>query len=1065
MIERFILYAISRSRAVLTILACILIGGIISMYTIPKQSDPDIPIPFVYVNVVYPGISPDDAERLITKPLEVELQQIEGLVEIYGFSAQNYGAVLIEFEVNHNIDSALADVRALVDQAKKEFPEEAEEPLVKEINATAYPALFVALYGDISERELIRNSKKLSDEIQKLNTVLETSILGYREELLEVIVDPVRMESYQITHDDLYNVIRANNRVIPAGEIDTGLGRYTISVPGLFQSREDIRNIPVKVNGNAVVSLGDIAQVRRTYVDKKTITRFNGQPATIIQVSRRMNGNLLQMIEDVKQTSLSFSQDWPEEIKLEFSFDRSSVATMMVNNMRDSITNAIILVMLLVIAALGYRSSILVGIAIPSSFIATILIFNMMGYALNIVLMFGLILAVGLLVDGAIVVVEYADRKMAEGVDRKKAYAMSSSRMFLPVLSSTATTLVAFLPLLFWPGVSGEFMKYFPITLIIVLIASLFAALLFLPVLGGLFGQTEVKNTQAMSSLAVGSGADLESMDSFTGRYIRFLKTSFKYPGRWTLSCLGLLVGIFFLYGAVGQGTRYFPEIPVDEGVVMVRARGNISLQDAEALTSKVEQIVMSVEGIESTVTQINPNLGYASNSGDDRVPVDVVGQIYFSLNDYKVRDLNSFELLDLLREKTKGFPGIIVEIGETEQGPPVGKDVQLQMRSPDYAALEDAVRRSRAFFEAQTNVLTDIEDNLPLPGIEWIIDVDREKAGRFGTNVSAVGGMVQMITNGTKLGTYRPFDADEEMDIRIRYPDEMRDIENMDSLRIMTPRGQIPISNFIERKATQRKVKIDRLDGERQITLKANTLVDPNTGQKIAAEKAVDLVENWVVQQDFADKIEYRFRGSDEESEAAAEFLGGAMVTALSMMFIILLMQFNSFYFATLTLSMAVLSSFGVLVGLIIMQREFIVIMTGLGIIALAGIVVNNAIVLIDTYQRLRSHYPTAEEAVLKASAQRLRPILITTGTTVFGMLPLAIGVSINVLTRTIEFGSPISFWWKDTALAISFGLTFSTVIALAILPLMIILPEKLAPKWQAFKAEVRQRAGSPGE
>ena len=1057
--KNFILFCISRARVVLTILAAILIGGIVSMFTIPKQSDPDIPIPFVYVSVIYPGISPDDAERLITKPLEVELQQVEGLVQIYGFGAQNYGAVLVEFEVNHNIDNALADVRALVDQAKQEFPEDAEEPIVKEIIATSFPALFVTLYGDVKERELINRAQDLSDAIQSLNTVLETSILGDREELLEVIVDPVKMENYQITHEDLFNVIRANNRVIPAGEIDTGLGRYAISVPGLFQSREDISSLPVRVSGNAVVTLADIAEIRRTYKDKKTITRYNGQPATVIQVSRRLKSNLLQMIEEVKTTSQETTESWPDGIEMDFAFDRSVTTKMMIDNMRDSITNAIVLVMLLVVATLGYRSSLLVGITIPTSFIATILILNILGFSLNIVLMFGLILSVGLLVDGAIVVVEYADRKMAEGYDRAKAYALSASRMFLPVLSSTATTLVAFLPMLFWPGISGEFMKYFPITMIIVLSASLFAALLFLPVLGGLFGKTEVQDAGAFSDIAEGSGANLEDIGGLTGRYIRMLKTSFKYPFLSILGCILVLVSIIMTYSYSSVGLKYFPDIPVNEGSVLVRARGNMSLQEATTLTNRVENIVLDIEGIKSTVTQINPDLGYASNSGDDRIPIDVVGQIFFELEDYRQRDRNSFQLLDYIRQKTADIPGIIIEVSENQEGPPVGKDVQLQIRASEIDTLTYAVDQASKFFEQQSDLLTDIEDNRPLPGIEWVIDVDREKAGRFATNVSSVGSMVQMITNGTKLGTYRPFDAEEEMDIRIRYPNEVRDIENMDSLRVVTPRGQVPIGNFVERKATQRKVKIDRLDGERQFTIKANTLINPSTGEKYPAEMAVDLIENWIQQQDFVDDIEYRFRGSDEESEAASEFLGGALLTALALMAIILLMQFNDFYLAILTLSTAFLASIGVLLGLVVMQREFIVIMTGIGIIALAGIVVNNAIVLIDTYQRLRNHYPTPEEAVLKASAQRLRPIIITTTTTVVGMLPLALGLSINILERTIETGSPISFWWKDTAIAISFGLTFSTAITLIILPLMIVLPEKLNVQWRAFKQELKRR------
>lgn len=1058
--EKFVLAAMKRYRAVLTIMVALLIGGFISIYTIPKQKDPEISVPFISIVALHPGISPEDAERLITKPLEVELQQAEGLKQIYGIGAQNYGAVLVEFDTGYDAPAALNNVRALVKQAQAEFPEDTEEPIVKEIIATAFPSLFVSLSGNISERELLRNAEILSDEITSLLSVLDTTVLGEREELLEVLIDPKKMESYAITVNELLALVNRNNRVIPAGEIDNGLGRVTISVPGLFSSRNDILNLPIKVSGDAAVTLKDIAEIRRTYKDRATITRYNGERAAVIQVNKRLGENLLKMIEDVKVISRQYEAEWGDNIKMDFSFDASRETRDIQDNMVDSISNAVFLVMLLVVATLGYRSSLLVGIAIPTSFIIAILALNLLGYSLNNVLMFGIILSVGILVDGAIVVVEFADRKMAEGHEKKQAYALAAGRMFMPVVSSTATTLAAFLPMLFWPGVSGQYMKYFPITMMTVLSIALVAALVFLPVIGGLIGKTEVKDSQALSDLAAGSAASIEETKGFTGAYIRFLQGVLNKPALSIALVLLLVFGVFKAYQFSGSGVKYFPTIPGYQGLVMVRARGNLSLDDADRLVTRVEDIVLATPGIKSAVTQIASDLGYGSSAGarNDR-PIDIIGTIFIEFEHYHARELGAFELLDDLTLRTANIPGIIVEVRDSEEGPPIGKDVQLELRSADAKLLEIAVKKSRAFFESRTDILTDIEDNQPLPGIEWILDIDREKAGVFGTDVSSVGNIVQMVTSGTKLGTYRPFDAEEEMDIRVRFPDAMRNIENMDSLRVMTPRGNIPISNFVERRAIQRKVKIDRLDGQRQFTIKANTLINPLTGKQYLATEGVAQIDEWLKRQDFIDGVSYRFRGSNEESAAAASFLGGAMIVALSLMAIILLLQFNNFYFALLTISTVPLATMGVLFGLTILQRDFVVIMTGVGVIALAGIVVNNAIVLIDTYQRLRPQCPTAEAAILKASAQRLRPILITTITTVAGMLPLSIGLSINLLSRTIELGAPVSFWWQDTALAVTFGLSFSTIITLGILPLMIILPERLNRHWGKFKGDVQNR------
>ena len=1045
MMENFIRLCIERNRAVFAILFALLFGGILSYITLPREADPDIPIPIIFVGISLPGISPIDSERLLVKPMELELRRLTGLKEFRGVASQNYGAVILEFDVSFDKDQALTDVRAKMDQVRNQLPEDAEEPQVKEFNTSLFPVILVNLTSNGSERELYRHARALKDELTTLPDILEANLIGHREEVLEIIIDPRAMENYNVTAAELTQLLRVNNRLVPAGNIDSGAGRFSISVPGLVESPEDIYNLPIKKNGDSLVRLRDIAEVRRSFKDPDIIARFNGKPTISIETVKRLGANVIETTRGVRSATEKFTADWGDGIEVSFSSDISRFIFEMIGSLEVSLTNAILLVIILIIAALGFRSAFLVGVAIPTSFFIGFLIINILGLTLNQMIMFGLVLSVGMLVDGAIVVTEYADRKMAEGLARKEAYAKAAGRMFLPILTSTTTTLAAFAPMLFWPGVSGRFMSYLPITVIIVLLASLVTAMIFLPVVGGLIGKSEQVGDELLASLAAESKLDVDKMPGITGRYLRFLRWCIAHPFLTITAAGSILTTVVVLYGQYGRGVEFFTAIEPDQANVYVKARGNLSVSEADRLTRQVEQIVLDTPGVEAAFARAGPALasGGDGSRGTD-YPPDLVGLITMQFTHFSTRKVAT-EIIQDINEEAKQFSGIIVEIVKRQDGPPAGKGIEIEVSGQNFDTLNATVARIRTWLEGRQDMFVDIEDSRPLPGIEWNLSVDREAAGRFNTDISMIGSMVQFVTNGLLVGHYRPDDAEDEIEIRARFPFAARSFDQIDRLRITTAAGPVPISNVITRTPAEEVSSIYRVDGARVYEVKSNTTIDPATRQPILSTIAEAEFNKWLVTQDIPSDIRVRLRGANEEAEAATAFLGRAMLASLLLMFIILLMEFNSIYATFLTLFTVVLSTIGVLLGMVITGQTFSVIMTGTGVIALAGIVVNNSIVLIDTYQRLGEVETNHTARILKTAGQRLRPIFLTTVTTMMGMLPMALQISVDVFDRTIQQGEPNSGWWVQMATAIIYGIGFSTMLTLILIPVMLALPEHL--------------------
>jgi multidrug efflux pump len=1049
----FIDAAIARTRTVMTLMVLMVLAGVSAYIAIPKEADPDIQIPVFYVSIIHQGISPEDAERLLIKPMETELRSLEGLDELTAIASTGHAGIILEFDVSFDKDSALADVREKVDLAQAELPGDTEEPLIREFNTSLFPVLIVTLSGDVPERTLFQHARALKDEIEgNVSTVLQAELVGHREELLEVIIDPSRMESYDVSQSELINAVSLNNRLVAAGAVNSGEGRFSVKVPGLFEDREDILNLPIKVSGDGVVTLSDLADIRRTFKDVDSFARFNGQPAIALQITKRIGENIVDNNQQVIDVVERFSEKWPDEIQVNYTLDASTWIFRALGSLQASIITAIALVMIVCVAALGMRSALLVGVAIPTSFMIGFLFMSIMGMTVNMMVMFGMLLSVGILVDGAIVVVEYADRKMAEGLNRLEAYSLGAKRMFWPIASSTATTLAAFLPMLFWPGVSGEFMSYLPITLIVVLTASFITAMLFLPVLGSLVGKTEDQDNEVLTMLAGAETGDVRALPGLTGSYVRLLDRLVNHPGTVLSASVLILVVTMVTYSYLGNGVEFFVDTEPEQAIVLVGARGNLSATDMQDLAKDVEEVILATPGVRTVFSQAGTAVGGGGpGSGGDR-PADLIAEMMIELDKYEERRKGAV-ILEEIRQNASTIPGITVEVRKREDGPPTGKDIQIELTSDDVPALLRTTDFIRHHVDNSDLGLIDVEDSRPLPGIEWVLSVDREMAGRFGADITTVGATVQLVTNGILIGNYRPDDAEDEVDIRVRYPSEYRSVAQLDQLRIRTNSGLVPISNFVSRAPQQQVSTIERIDGHRRYELKANTSVDPATGDKRNVDEVVRTLTAWLSEQEIDPAVTVKFRGANEEQAAAGDFLGKAMLAALFLMFIILLTQFNSFYFSVLTLSTVVLSTVGVLLGMMITGQTFSIIMTGTGIVALAGIVVNNSIVLIDTYQRLLSDGMDEIEAVLRTAGQRLRPILLTTITTMFGLLPMAIQVNVNFFAREISYGGPVAAWWVQLSTAIIFGLGFSTLLTLVLVPVLLVAPSRMKHAFRASR------------
>jgi multidrug efflux pump len=1177
-------WAAEHARMVLAFIALSIIIGGFAYANLPKEGEPDIEIPALFVSVEFPGISAEDSESLLVKPMETQLADLDGLKKMSSTASENYAGVALEFEFGWDKTSIMADVRDSMNTAQGNFPEGADQYTISELNFSEFPIVIINLTGAVPERTMAKIAKDLQDELEGLDSVLEAGIAGNRDEMVEVVIDPLRLEAYNVTALELINVVKNNNQLIAAGEVETAQGKFSVKIPSSFNDVRDIYGLPVKTNGDRVVTLGELAEINYTFEDRQGTARFDGESTVALQVVKRKGFNLIDTVDQVKATLAASKAKWPVElqaaVQVGASNDQSRVVGSMVGQLEGSVLTAVALVMIVVLASLGSRAALLVGFAIPTSFLLCFVLLAMMGISISNIVMFGLILAVGMLVDGAIVVVEYADRRIKEGSGPMHAYVEAAQRMFWPIVSSTATTLCAFLPMLFWPGVPGQFMGMLPVTLIFVLSASLVVALIYLPVMGGVSGRisrvfsdiSDVLRARlpwvvrallvppSMYLMFVGimqilNPIYLIPVGGYAGSFIgvqmflfgsfaasvtlgaarierkakrvvsgfqlslfgRFIQAIVGNPVMPIVAIVTVFAGVFYvatvLFPANSRGVEFFVGTEPEQATVYVRARGNLSLIEADGMVQQVEDVVSAHPAV-INVFAFAGNGGLDTGGPGNQAPSDTKGQVQFEIIPWEDRPTqtekwffgllerqvtadayNGKTVIDELNVELIKLPGFEAELRPLEQGPGSGKPIHLRLKGDDWGDLTTAALDTRAVFEKTPGLIL-VEDTLPLPGIEWQINVDVGKAGRFGADVATVGAMVQLVTRGILLDTMRVESSDEEIEIRVRLPENDRVLSTLDNLKVRTSDGLVPLSNFITRKPVAKLAKISRVDQERYFDVKADVspnlskiVIDGDDGENrlavvralpegatasgttfsnaggrkfelvqltgansaddvtaaldtgdaqfipINASERIGVLTEWLNTDLLPNSLTWEWTGDQEEQAESGAFLENAFKGALGLMFIILLAQFNSFYNSILVLLAVVLSTTGVLIGMMVMQQPFSIIMTGTGIVALAGIVVNNNIVLIDTYQEFSQYMPRIE-AIVRTAEARIRPVLLTTITTMAGLAPMMFGLSLDFIGGGYSIDSPTALWWKQLATAVVFGLGIATILTLIVTP-----------------------------
>jgi multidrug efflux pump len=825
------------------------------------------------------------------------------------------------------------------------------------------------------------------------------------------------------------NLVARNNRLVAAGTLNTKHGRFAVKVPGLFESVEDIMNLPVKQTDDFVVTLKDIASVHRTFDDTKSIVRLNGKTMTSIDVSKRVGANIVDISSQLKAGVEAFSKQWSSDLQVFYLQDESLRVINTLNDLENNVIFSTLLVMIVVVSILGLKSGVMVGLAIPGSFLAGILCLSLFGMTLNMVVLFALILSVGMLVDASIVVIEYADRRMKEGALKRDAYAEAAIRMAWPIAASTATTLAVFAPLMFWPGVMGQFMLYLPLTLMFTLSASFMMAMILMPTIGSLGDKHELTLTpENISKIASKEQSKNEKLDKISLWYLEKLEKALQQPKKVLYLCIALMIFSFTFYGILGNGTNFFPDSEPNFASIRIKARGELSLTEKDFIVKQVESKVFDTAGIDKFYTTIyNHPPGQAS--------ADTIGIIRLELSHWKSRE-KAKEIFSVIRKKVKSIAGVIIEVRSEERGPASGRDIELEINANDYRVLIDTVEKALELLK-QTPGLIDVQDSRPPPGFEWQLKVDREKASQFGVDLSDVGDTIRLVTNGVKLGEYRPDDAEDEVDIKIRYPISSRSLDQFEQLRITMGDRLVPISSFVEQKPAAKLSSVNRVNGKYALTVEADVEEGYLTNDLIKAlepklEKTLDK------------NIGFQFKGKNEDQAESRNFLLKAFGVAIFAMAIILVTQFNSFYQAFLILTAVIFSINGVLYGLLLRGEPFSIVMSGVGIISLAGIVVNNNIVLIDTFNILKRQGLDTLNAAMQTGAQRLRPILLTTVTTILGLLPMVFQINIKLISQEIDFGAPSGQTWAQLSTAIAAGLAFATPITLFLTPCLLVLGDK---------------------
>ncbi len=1007
--------------AIILFLLFIFITGSIAVVNVAKEEFPEVKVPLIYVSVYLRGVSAEDAETLIVKPLEKRLRSIANVKKINGNATVGYASVSIEFLPEVDSAKALNDIRNKVNEAKADMPTDITEPIIKEIDFSQMPVLTIALTSDTTIGELILAGKFLKKKIEEMPDVLEVNLIGDRREILRCEINPSKWFTYKLTVGDVSQALANNNQLVAAGELVSKNNAFNVNIAGLANTVNQMINIPVKTSSDSVIRFGDIARISRDFEAATQMNRVNFRPSIGIEVSKRAGSNLLKTIATIRSIVEKNKDSLPLGVQIVYSRDSSANVLSRLTDLFNAVLIAIIMVVVVVVVQIGTRQGVVVGIGIPISFLLAILCISQMGYTMNTMVLFACIMSVGMIVDASIIVTEYADRRILDGVIPSSAYIEAAGRMAIPVLSATIGLIAVYMPLLFWPGVVGGFMKFIPITLIVTLSASIIVAMIFVPILGGMWcDRVYKKDRESLFRQPLMHNF----MERFTNAYVQKLEKTIAHPYRVVVFTVGLFFVTIFAYGKLNYGTEFFIQAEPDYLTISVRSKENSSIEYKNDIMVKIEQIIKEFkEDVQVFYTTVRQN--------ERMLPAkDTIGTINLRLKDWDKRR-RAIKIVDDLRAKLADFPGVIVDVSEEKRGPLAAKAIEAQVLSEDRNKA-NAVADKLFLYMNEDPLLINVSDSRNRDKLEFVVGFDRAVANKHDISINSFGGMLSMLTVGSKVGKFTPTDSDEMLDIMLFMPAIRRNADYMRNVPIVNTRGQIVSSSVFTNITLQPSLSIiERLNGFNVVKISSD-IRDPS-----GVPKALKNISDWFAKNNQYQKdVMLNFGGDDENQKETMAFLNKAFMIAIFIKVAILIIQFNSLYYTLIVMSSVVLSIIGVLWALLMMGKMFSIVMCGLGLISLAGIVVSNNIIFIDTYQRLLHDGHEIKDAILHTAKERLRPILMTSATTIIGLVPMVFNFGIDFTTMRFEYGSPSGQWWEQLSITIAGGLICTTLFTLFLTP-----------------------------
>ncbi|MHC4565815.1 MAG: efflux RND transporter permease subunit [Planctomycetota bacterium] len=1169
-----------RNRTTVAVLGLIIIlMGSYSYMSLPREAAPDIPIPFIMVTTTYEGVSPEDMETSVTMKIEKELNGIRGVEEITSSSAEGMSLISVEFTPDVPSEVALQRVRDRVDLAKGELPLDAEEPIITEINFAEMPIMLISIAGDVSPIQLKEIADDLQDALESVPGVLKVNMAGDLEPEIRLEFFPDRIAEYNLTIPEILALIPSENVNISAGGLETEGVKFNVRIPAEFVAPEEVDRLLLTVRNGKPIYLSDVASVRYTFKDRLSYSRLDGYDNITLSVSKRIGSNAVHVSDYVKAVLVKAREQAGETVKFDIMFDMSTMVRNMVADLENNIGSALVLVTLVLLLFLGWRPSTIVAMIIPLSMLITFFLVQMLGFTLNMVVLFSLVLVLGMLVDNAIVIVENIFRHLQLGHSRVEAAILGARQVAWPVTTSTFTTVCAFLPLMFWPGMMGDWMKYLPFTLTLGLLASLFVGLIFNPVI---------------CSVWTGRSSAPRQKDRLLIRGYRcLLNAGLSNPGMTLFLAMCLLIAIMTLYGKIGQGTEFFPEGDPERAIVDIRTPQGTNIHETDQIAREIERRVEPYrQWLKHVVTNVGSggsNAGLVASTGGPHL-----ANVTLVFYEFGVRQRPSKEIIAKVRQEVSDISGAEIQVESADMGPPTGAAVSVRLVGEDFKTLEEISERARRMIAGVPNIVnlrSDLEATRP----ELAFTVERRVAMLLGVNTAVVGNFLKMAIFGTKVGTYRQFN--DEYDITVRLPlVERVNIDEMYQLRIPNASGEaVPLSSLGEFTYQGGFGTINRVDQKRVVSLTADaegrlssevladvqrTLLplgdtrldqsdvlswpalqilllegksasapsparriwdvlskkpglfsfmakdpqddlakalseqtleqehkqqilaslnevlgkpdlyseqafpDPNLSEKgdellgrdpnIWTEEEVRflnrelLVSAWPnlitpsVRLELPPGYEIRYAGEKEEQDESQAFLSKAFGIALLLVTLVLVIQFNSLMVPLIIMTTVVLSLIGALAGLLICDLPFGIIMTGLGVISLAGVVVNNAIVLLAYTRQLQRQGMELIAAAAEAGVTRFRPVLLTAATTIIGLIPMAVGISYDFHTFSWATKSESSQWWRNMAVVVIFGLGFATILTLVVVPSLYVLLSRLSHRLGFKGVEAEQPAGA---